>query len=299
MFVSPVTRFIDGALEPIVASAKYWKLLGLDFCHDLSSSLCLQKVSLVTIFCFCNLMFNCVHETPIVLWCNKSACAQIRLWQKSWPSSFWIMPTHQLAQVCYPSVAEREQCWWLCCVLWPHPPSPGGGGEQGVMRPLGTGTRCYKHHSKHCMLFWFDFCVNHRTETPKTRQIHHYLSIFEILSPKYSVDYDLMDIFVVEEMSCKLSLHSEWPHSVKLHFKGTLIGFDRKVHNQEVWCECDMMGGKVMGAVVGKISIWCSSGIWKLKALTLTWITLPSPSPDLKQESELDLELDNSNSKIV
>ena len=66
-------------------------------------------------------------------------CAQIRLWQKSWPSSFWIMPTHQLAQVCYPSVAEREQCWWLCCVLWPHPPSPGGGGEQGVMRPLRLG----------------------------------------------------------------------------------------------------------------------------------------------------------------
>ena len=64
-------------LEPIVAPAKYWKLLGLDFCHNLSSSLCLQKVSLVTIFCFCNLMFNCVHETPIVLWCNKAACAQI------------------------------------------------------------------------------------------------------------------------------------------------------------------------------------------------------------------------------
>ena len=37
-------------LEPIVVPAKYRKLLGLDFCHDLSSSLCLQKVSLVKSF---------------------------------------------------------------------------------------------------------------------------------------------------------------------------------------------------------------------------------------------------------
>ena len=38
------------SLKPIAAPAKYRKLLGLDFCHDLSSSLCLQKVSLVKSF---------------------------------------------------------------------------------------------------------------------------------------------------------------------------------------------------------------------------------------------------------
>ena len=44
------TLTVESSLEPIVAPAKYRKLLGLDFCHDLLSSLCLQKVSLVKSF---------------------------------------------------------------------------------------------------------------------------------------------------------------------------------------------------------------------------------------------------------
>ena len=217
---------------------------------------------------------------PILISSSSGSGSLGRLGQAFWISKLLNPPGGWVLCGCWPSnpLAPRPLLLMVMLCLMTSSSLPWWRRRTGSDE--ATGTRCYKHHIKHCMLFWFDFCVNHRTETPKTRQIHHYLSIVEIPSPIYNVDDDLMDIFVVEEMSCKLSLHSEWPNSVKLHFKGTLIGFDRKVHNQEVWWECDMMGGKVMGAVVGKIRIWCSSGVWKLKALTLTWITLTVTWPE-------------------